>query len=192
MIRAVLFDLDDTLIDRARAAREASQAWRGRTRFPEKFDGSLVSRTSGRSCDVRRLRLEIARRARPFDGAVSLLHALRSRGCHVAVVSNGSHRVQRMKIRSARLEPLVDQVLVSGADGPAKPSPLMLRRALDRARVEPAHAIFVGNDPHTDIAAAAAAGVSSFWIEGVTPYPMDAPKPNAHGSLRDFGRMMGC
>jgi putative hydrolase of the HAD superfamily len=82
------------------------------------------------------------------------------------VVTNGIDRVQRSRLAAAGLTSLFDVVVTSQSCGYAKPDPRILHVALDRIGVRPRHAVYVGDDPATDGAAARAAGVRFVWIDG--------------------------
>ena len=53
--------------------------------------------------------------------------------------------------------------LRTAAEGISKPDPAIFHRALDRLRVDPARAVFVGDHPDVDVAGARAAGMFAIW-----------------------------
>lgn len=94
----------------------------------------------------------------PFDGALEVLQDLASRDVAVGVVT--------MQPRS-RLAWLVPaelrarfQVVIGWGDAEPKPSGAGVTLALERLKVHPSRACFIGDSPG-DVAAAAAAGVTS-------------------------------
>lgn len=94
-----------------------------------------------------------------------MLTALRRR-YRLGVVTNGIDRVQRARLAASGLAPLFDVVVTSQSCGFAKPDPRILHTALDAMQTRPRHAVYVGDDPATDGAAARAAGVPFVWVEG--------------------------
>lgn len=84
----------------------------------------------------------------------------------IGVLTNGEPRVQRRKVAALGIGELVDAVLCASeyGDGSGKPAPDGFRAAMDRLRVEPLRAVFVGDDPRTDIAGAAAVGMRTIHI----------------------------
>ena len=85
------------------------------------------------------------------------------------MVTNGIDRVQRARLAASGLAPLFDVVVTSQSCGFAKPDPRILHVAL-QAIDTPAHqAVYVGDDPATDGAAARAAGVRFVWIQNGRP-----------------------
>ena len=74
------------------------------------------------------------------------------------MVTNGIDRVQRARLAASGLAPLFDVVVTSQSCGYAKPDPRILHAALEAMQTQPRHAVYVGDDPATDGAAARAAG----------------------------------
>ncbi len=93
-----------------------------------------------------------------------MLRQLRKR-YHLGVVTNGIDRVQRARLAASGLAPLFETVVTSESCGFAKPDPRILHVALDAMEVAPRHAVYVGDDPATDGAAARAAGVRFVWMD---------------------------
>jgi HAD superfamily hydrolase (TIGR01549 family) len=87
-----------------------------------------------------------------------VLRALGAR-YRLGVVTNGIDRVQRSRLAASRLAPFFETVITSEGCGYAKPDPRILHVALEALSVFPRHAVYVGDDPAVDGAAARAAGV---------------------------------
>ena len=85
------------------------------------------------------------------------------------MVTNGIDRVQRSRIAVSGLAPLFETVVTSQSCGYAKPDPRILHVALDAMGIAPRHAVYVGDDPATDGAAASAAGVRFVWMDRGQP-----------------------
>lgn len=82
----------------------------------------------------------------------------------IALVTNGIESVQRGRLAGSPLAPYIETVVVSEAVGFAKPHPAMLHCALtELGDCPPERALMLGDNLHTDIAAARAAGVPSCW-----------------------------
>jgi putative hydrolase of the HAD superfamily len=93
-----------------------------------------------------------------------VLRHLRKR-YRLGVVTNGIDRVQRSRLVASGLAPLFETVVTSQSCGFAKPDPRILHVALEAIGVAPRHAVYVGDDPATDGAAARAAGVRFVWMD---------------------------
>ena len=88
--------------------------------------------------------------------AASVLHELRADGRRVAVASNFDHRLPAI-LAGLGLAPL-DAVLLPADLGAAKPDPAFFAGVAARLSVAPSAAIYVGDDPEQDVAAARRAG----------------------------------
>jgi putative hydrolase of the HAD superfamily len=202
--RAVFFDLDDTLIDRAGAfARYVEDLM---ARHPRAFPESRRARdvaalhaldqrgSADRAAFCRRvtatfadLRLtpeglweDMSSRLpgfiQPGAGPAELVEDLRRRA-PVAVVSNGSGRVQRAKLDRARLAACLPDVFLSGEVGAEKPDPRIFRAALARVDRQPGEVLHVGDDPERDIAGAARLGLATCWVSHGREWPRGLPPP---------------
>jgi len=101
--------------------------------------------------------------------------ALRAAGFTLGLITNGSVRMQSRKLECLALPPMFDAVLISDAEGVAKPDPEIFRRALARLGVDAVHACYVGNHPDVDVAGARAAGLKAVWRrDPFFPPPIDA------------------
>jgi putative hydrolase of the HAD superfamily len=83
----------------------------------------------------------------------------------LGVVTNGIDSVQRSRLAASGLASLFETVVTSQGCGFAKPDPRILYVALDALGVSARHAVYVGDDPAVDGAAARAAGVAFVWID---------------------------
>ncbi|MDQ8020602.1 MAG: HAD family hydrolase [Moraxellaceae bacterium] len=196
--QAVIFDLDETLVDRrAGLQRYAQQLWAsGQTsvadaavfvaRFMELDGNGRVKRPvfferlcaeclpHANAAEAAEAFIATAWIAPPlFDDAVPVLGELRRRGYAIGIVSNGQSRTQRAKIDNSALAGLVDAVTISGELGVDKPDARVFRHVLDQLGVAPDQAWFVGDDPRADVQGATAAGMRAIWLQRHLPWPDD-------------------
>jgi putative hydrolase of the HAD superfamily len=192
-VRAVLFDLDDTLyserqfVDGGFAAVAAFLADRfdrpatqlvARLRELHDLDGR------GRLFDTLVAELGVAgepdlvpacllvyrthpTRLTPFTGVIGLLDRLRAAGVRTGVISDGNAAVQSRKL--AGLEGLaerLDVIVLTDDLGPghAKPSPVPYAVACRLLALDPSATIYVGNDPRKDFRGARAAGLRTIRV----------------------------
>lgn len=94
-----------------------------------------------------------------FPDAASTLSSLRAACRKLALITNGSLRMQSAKLECLALRPLFDTILISDAEGISKPHPEIFTRALHRLNVTAAQAVFVGDHPDIDVAGARGAGM---------------------------------
>lgn len=95
---------------------------------------------------------------RVVTGARSALRALRRRGLALAVASNFDHRLHGL-LRGHGLDGAFEAVVLPAEAGAVKPDPALLRLALARLGLPAAAAVYVGDEPAQDAAAARAAGI---------------------------------
>ncbi|MFI5254348.1 MAG: HAD family hydrolase [Candidatus Limnocylindrales bacterium] len=187
-LRAVLFDLDDTLypehqfvdggfraVARFVAARSGqsdaslvARLWElhardGRGRL---FDTLLAEVGLGGDPDIVLACLLLYRshevRLEPFPGVERALDEISDAGMLIGVLSDGQASVQRRKLAGLPgVARRLDVVVLTAELGPAyaKPSPVGYRVACRILDVPPSATVYVGNDPAKDFAGARAAGL---------------------------------
>jgi putative hydrolase of the HAD superfamily len=185
--RAILFDLDDTLHLRRRFVMSGLRAAAGHvaTTFAVDRTAALgvlrvaVRHAPGRELQHLQRAFALAPEVVPalvtvireHVPAIRLARASREAlaelrpAWRLAVVTNGLADVQARKVAALGLESLVDTIVYATADGhPGKPSPRPFLDACRRLAVDPARAVFVGDDLSADIAGAAAVGMKTIWL----------------------------
>lgn len=191
MIRAVIFDLDETLFDRATSV--ARLARHQHARFPTlqhvqvehyvarflELDArgyvpkDAVYRTLAAESGAPALLADALFddfRAHEHDacvlmpGMAALLTALRERGMRLGIITNGGDAFQRRTVAALGIADQVDVVLTSEAEGIKKPDPAIFHRACSLLCVAPHEAVFVGDHPTVDVDGAAAAGLRAVWL----------------------------
>jgi putative hydrolase of the HAD superfamily len=87
-------------------------------------------------------------------------------------VSNGNADVERTPLQG-----LFDHALNAAAVGAMRPDPALFRAALERAGVDAAAALHVGDDPVNDVAAARTLGLHTAWVNRAgRAFPADLPR----------------
>lgn len=102
--------------------------------------------------------------ATPYVWSEPLLLELKRLGVKIGIVTNGRVATQGAKIRSCGLLPYFDDVIISEEIEIAKPDPHILLLACKHLNVEIRETLFVGDNANTDIAGALAAGMDCLWI----------------------------
>jgi putative hydrolase of the HAD superfamily len=203
VIDAVLFDLDETLLDRTKSLKafledqfERNTEHLGRVELAEWSARFLIldrrghvpksvvypailDEFGGQAEHAQALladyRARCAHFAQPFDGARTVLEDLRAQGLALGIVTNGETEFQSRHIEALELHKLVDAVLISEREGLRKPDLALFLRAATACRTEPSRCLFVGDNPVADILGAHAAGMSTAWFHGTAEWPPDAP-----------------
>lgn len=198
MIRAVLFDLDETLFDRTtsierymrsfyeRYARRAAGYPVFYARFIELDRHGYGDRAKSFRTLIREFALPITLdkwmadfpreawgESQCFPDAYDVIDAFRGRGCKLGIITNGSSASQRAKIRATKLDERVDVILVSGEEGIHKPAPELFLRATEQLQVSPEACLFVGDNPVADVLGAQGAGMQAAWVERYMPWPAE-------------------
>jgi putative hydrolase of the HAD superfamily len=103
----------------------------------------------------------------PFPDVESTLRRLRAGGLRLGLVSDGLASVQRRKLAALpRVAALLEVVVLTDELGEehAKPSPVPFRVACELLSVAPAEATYVGNDLRKDFAGARQAGLGTIRV----------------------------
>jgi putative hydrolase of the HAD superfamily len=98
-----------------------------------------------------------------FPNLMNMLIELRNSGVKIALISNGYGQFQYDNFKSLGIGHLFDEVLISEWEGLRKPDPAIFIRALSKLGVEAAEALFVGDHPENDIRASRAVGMKAAW-----------------------------
>ncbi|HWH69297.1 MAG TPA: HAD family hydrolase [Candidatus Sulfotelmatobacter sp.] len=181
MLKAVLFDLDNTLVGRDRAFREcvcaqfSDPAVRSQLfRLDQGVCGDRDAlfqcwqRHSGTSMNQALLGRLLAERLQPDHGLLQALHAL-SRHVQLGIITNGGSDTQRRKFQAAGLEAVIPHghLWISGEVGKAKPDPAIFLLASRTLGVAPETCLFIGDREQEDQAGATAAGMRARRVGAV-------------------------
>lgn len=214
MIRAIFFDLDNTLADRVVPHRRYCE------RFADRFLSHLTAERQRVAVEemVAQDRLGYTDRAefcewvasrfpvRNLTGAsvwedyrsrLPRLFRTDGRICELvdrlaekytlAVVTNGSAVTQRAKLSRTQLAERFSHIVISGEWGVEKPSPEIFHRALAAVECSPSQALFIGDDPVNDIAGAKRVGMRTCWVSLGRSFPRHLRRPDqVVGSLWEW------
>jgi putative hydrolase of the HAD superfamily len=190
LIRAALFDLDDTLYEQAEWLRGA---WRAVARAaavlgvdPAALESALVAVCAEGSARGRIIDRALARIGASGTLVAPLLDAFRSysprslnlypgareavsrlrRELAIGLVSDGDVGIQRAKLGALGLSDAFDVVVLSDAIGREwrKPHPLPFGAALTAMDVAAEEAVYIGDNPDKDVAGAVAAGMRAIRV----------------------------
>lgn len=179
--RAVLFDLDGTLLDTIEDLTDSMNAALAAMAFPghgvdacKRFVGDGVRNFALRALPESRrdeptverciqlMREEYSRRwnvkTRPYDGIAELLDGLAQRGLAMAVLSNKPDDFTRLMVRAMLGRWRFAAVRGVRQDGVVKPDPAAALAIAEEVGTPPAEFLYVG-DTDTDMRTAGAAGM---------------------------------
>lgn len=196
MLRAVVFDLDYTLAvprrDRATILDEATTATGApsftRDAYLEAHRRNLTSETrepifadllEGSDSDAdpaavaTAYRETIADSLEPLPGVEAMLADLREE-YRVGLLTNGPVRAQRDKLETLGWEDAFDAALVTGELEAGKPDSRAFDAIADALGVDPADAVYVGDEVEADISGATGVGMRAIQVlleDGPEPDP---------------------
>ena len=186
--RAVLFDLDGTLLDTLKDIAESTNTALSRLGFPpHKVDAYRYFIGDGREVLAFRAlpekhrdpamvdKLEAlinteydshwADNTRPYPGITDLLDSLSKRGVRMTVLSNKAHRFTELEVSSLLARWHFDVVMGASSEIPKKPDPSTAILIANQIGIPPSEFIYLG-DSDIDMKTALAAGmypVGALW-----------------------------
>ncbi|MDQ0219717.1 HAD family hydrolase [Peribacillus cavernae] len=98
-----------------------------------------------------------------FPNLNKMLDELKGKSISLGIVTNGKGPFQMDNIRALGIEHYFNAILVSEWEGIKKPDPQIFRRAIERLHVTPDECLFVGDHPENDVKAAKNAGLTGIW-----------------------------
>lgn len=202
MIKAVLFDFDETLQDRTKAFEGYMDAFMQDflSDLPkaeqEKRKQDMVDTGNGGYVDRQRWYQQLidmwkwenapscAELANHydtqfgyhnviFDGSLPMLKELHKRGFITGVITNGPSILQQTKMEQSGLMPYCDIVVVSGDLPFAKPDARIFEYTADKLGLKTEECLYVGDHPVNDIAGAKLAGMQALRMNWGWFYNVD-------------------
>lgn len=186
MIRAVIFDLDDTLYDEMQFVRcgfsavslyMAREKRIARKRFHQLLLKTMARYGRGHVFDIAAKELGIydkdivkkligiyrtnKARLSLYPETRKVLSALRRMNYKLGIITDGDVNVQNLKIEVLKIKELFDCLIFSDRYGSDKQKPDMLpyRKALKALGVRADESVYVGDDPHKDFITAKKMGM---------------------------------
>jgi putative hydrolase of the HAD superfamily len=195
MIRAILFDLDGTLLDRDASLQHfISQQYdrlasvlkkiskteyvsrfirldsRGHV-WKDKVYRTIVSEFGLTNISWQELlsdyETEFINSCIPFPNLVETLEILTTQGYVLGIITNGLGTFQQRTIQGLGIEEYFKAILISEVEGVRKPEAEIFLRALSRLGVTSNESVFVGDHPDADVMGAKRIGMTSIWKRDV-------------------------
>ncbi|PWU68744.1 HAD family hydrolase [Gracilibacillus dipsosauri] len=99
----------------------------------------------------------------PFPHLIEMLEELKTRNIAIGMITNGRGQFQMDNIQALGIEKYFDSILVSEWEGMKKPNPNIFLKALQDLEVNPEESLFIGDHPENDVIAATAVGMKGVW-----------------------------
>lgn len=190
-IKAVLFDLDETLLDRtnslikfvtwqanAQLKLDSQTASQFIQRFlildnsgkvwKDKVYQQLIAEFELAGCTFNELlttyEQDFCQFVQPNAGVVEVINFLRQKGLKLGLLSNGKSPFQQRNFQALHIAEFFDSIIISEKVGLRKPDPAIFHLALSELNVLPKHALFVGDDLIADVEGATNAGINSVFF----------------------------
>jgi putative hydrolase of the HAD superfamily len=207
-ITTLLFDLDNTLVDRQRAARllmhkivdddfsmvkpheeieaivDLMMEWDDEGSTPKDivFSRYLLAYPQTEKTWQeynRKWWTNLGEYTTPYPRAIEVLATLKKK-YKLGIITNGNAISQRIKIAKLGCEPYMDVILISGEEGIHKPDPRIFQKALDLLHSTASETAFIGDSLRFDMEGAIAMGMLPIWIYPDLTKTTDLPITRIH------------
>jgi haloacid dehalogenase superfamily, subfamily IA, variant 3 with third motif having DD or ED/haloacid dehalogenase superfamily, subfamily IA, variant 1 with third motif having Dx(3-4)D or Dx(3-4)E len=195
-VKAVIFDLDNTILDRSKTFRNFAASfvqtyfghletadglteriieldqdgYKERTAlFGELLDELPWKDKPGLNELMAFYRLHYVLNAALMDQAEEVLRVLKSK-YRVGLITNGKTDIQYGKIDQLGIRHMFECILVSEEAGVKKPDSRIFEMAVARLKVRPDECVYVGDHPRNDIEGAGKSGMRTVWIKVNQPW----------------------
>jgi putative hydrolase of the HAD superfamily len=195
-IKAVIFDLDNTILDRTSTFRSFTQSFLkayfdhleshktlleriidldqdGYKDKSELFNELLLELPWSKKPTLSELLVyystEYVRSAVLMNLALEVIAHVR-RKYKIGLITNGRSSIQYGKIDQLGIRDAFDFIAVSEEVGVKKPDPTIFALALNKLEVKPEECIYIGDHPVNDIEGAAAIGMETIWFRVNQPW----------------------
>lgn len=188
MIKAVIFDLDGTLLDRDESVKmfinnQYNRKLAGQVpkekyinRFIELDNRGYTWKDKVYQQLIKEFEIKLTweellqdylaefnQHCVPFPNLINMLEDLKKRNLKLGMITNGRGKFQIDNIEALKIKKYFDTILVSEWEGIKKPNPQIFKRASERLGVSPEESIFVGDHPENDVKAAQNVGMKAIW-----------------------------
>lgn len=191
MITALLFDLDETLMDRSASIKRFLQDQHHRfiyllspidvetysNRFIELDKQGLVWKDVVYQNLISEFQIQglsweqlledyvthLHKSCVLYEGVIPTLKTFKKEGYLLGLITNGRYDVQWPNIQALELSPFFSSILISEKEGIRKPETAIFHRGLSQLNVRSEHAVFIGDHPISDIKGAKEAGLKTIW-----------------------------
>ncbi|MCG3412424.1 HAD family hydrolase [Staphylococcus massiliensis] len=192
-IKAVIFDLEGTLLDRKKSREKFIEEQYERFHDylfhvqAKDFKNYFIELDDDEDHDKPELYKEMLRRFNvdrltwkdlfndfemhfyryvfPYYDTAYTLDKLRKHHYFTGVIANGKRQIKHYRLYALGIEDYINYLSTSEVVGYRKPHPKIFEDILDKLDVAPDEVMYVGDDPLNDVAPARAMGMVSVWFD---------------------------
>lgn len=99
----------------------------------------------------------------PFPELLETLEELKQNHFLIGMITNGKGQFQMDNIRALEIDRYIDTILISDWEGIKKPDSIIFSRAAERLKISPEDCVFIGDHPEKDVKAAQKVGMRGIW-----------------------------
>jgi len=99
----------------------------------------------------------------PFSNLVSTIESLKEKSIRLGLITNGKGQFQMANIRALQIEDYFDTIVISEWEGIKKPNPEIFQKALRELGVSANESMYVGDHPENDVIASMTIGMVGIW-----------------------------
>lgn len=198
--QGIIFDLDDTLYSEkeyVKSGYKAVSEYLGELSYSDLLwsffeEGKPaideILKELGRESE-RKECLEIYRNHKPeihlYNGVIEMIEELKAKGYEIGIITDGRPEGQRNKIEALGIDKLIgwENIIITDELGGIqfrKPCDIAFRIMLNRWRLNPADAVYVGDNADKDFQAPQQLGMKKIWFRNVDGLYCEKKEFNGH------------
>lgn len=112
-----------------------------------------------------------------MEGALDVLQCLKNKDIKIGIITNGSVHSQNFKINQVNIGDYFDSIIISDEVNILKPDKRIFELALQSLNVSPQTSWYVGDHPNNDVQGALDAGLNAIWMAGFMEWDEKIEKP---------------
>jgi len=121
-----------------------------------------------------------------FPNMEEVLKELKNSGIRLGMITNGFTKFQSLNLQALGIHSYIDTILISEQEGIKKPHAEIFLRALKKLGVTPEESLYVGDHPENDVLGAQNVGMNAVWKKD----PFWSPTFTIEHTIDDLGELL--